>query len=122
VPGLSASRGYLALLLIAVLWGSYPAMAKLALRDVPPVALAAIRCMIASAFLVVLLARAGAGTIREITPSAVGAFAVLALTGVVGSMQLTYLSLSIKRCSGRWPTCGGTAPSTSSARPCPPSS
>src|SRR5262245_54234264 len=68
-------------------------MAKLALRDVPPVALAAIRCAIASAFLLVLLARAGAGAIREITPAGLAAFAVLALTGVVGSMLLTYVSL-----------------------------
>ena len=93
MPGPSASRAYLALLLIAALWGSYPAMAKLALRDVPPVALAAIRCAIASAFLLVLLARAGAGAIREITPAGLAAFAVLALTGVVGSMLLTYVSL-----------------------------
>ncbi len=68
-------------------------MAKIALQEIPPVELAAIRCAIASAFLVVLLARSGAEAIREITPAGLGAFAVLALTGVVGSMQLTYLSL-----------------------------
>jgi drug/metabolite transporter (DMT)-like permease len=86
-------RAYVALLLIVVLWGSYPATAKLALRDMPPVVLVAVRCAIASAFLVVLLAREGAWTIREVTPAALRAFAVLALTGIVGSTQLTYLSL-----------------------------
>jgi len=93
VPGPSPLRAYVALLLIVVLWGSYPATAKLALRDMPPVVLVAIRCAIASAFLVVLLAREGAWTIREVTPAALRAFAVLALTGIVGSTQLTYLSL-----------------------------
>jgi drug/metabolite transporter (DMT)-like permease len=93
VPGLSQTRAYGALLLIVALWGSYPAMAKLALRDFPPITLGTVRCAIASMFLVLLLARAGAGTMREITPAALRAFAVLALTGIVGSTQLTYLSL-----------------------------
>ena len=93
VPGLSQTRAYVALLVIVALWGSYPAMAKLALRDFPPIFLVTVRCAIASAFLLVLLARAGAGTVREITPAALRAFAVLALTGIVGSTQLTYLSL-----------------------------
>lgn len=93
MPGLSQTRAYGALLLIVALWGSYPAMAKLALRDFPPITLGTVRCAIASMFLVLLLARAGAGTMREITPAALRAFAVLALTGIVGSTQLTYLSL-----------------------------
>jgi len=93
VSGLSHARAYGALLLIVLLWGSYPAMAKLALLDVSPVLLCAFRGVIASAFLMVLLARSAAPVFSEITPAAVRAFAVLALTGVVGSMQLTYLSL-----------------------------
>jgi drug/metabolite transporter (DMT)-like permease len=93
VSPLSLPRAYVALVLIVLLWGSYPAMAKLAFRDVPPVLLAMLRCALASAFLVVLVARAGAGTIGEVTPAGLRAFAVLALTGIVGSMQLTYLSL-----------------------------
>lgn len=93
MPGLSHARAYVALLLIVALWGSYPALAKLALHDIPPVALVTLRGLLASAFLVVMLARAGEGTVNEITPSAIGSFTVLGLTGVVGSMQLTYLSL-----------------------------
>lgn len=93
MPGLSQARAYVALLLIVALWGSFPALAKLALQDFPPVALAAVRCAIASAFLVLLLARAGAGIVGEITPPALRAFAILALAGIVGSTQLTYLSL-----------------------------
>jgi drug/metabolite transporter (DMT)-like permease len=94
VSGSSQSRAYVALLLIVLLWGSYPAAAKLALRDFPPVFLATLRCTIASAFLVLLLARAGEATTRAITPAALRAFLVLALTGIVGSTQLTYLSLT----------------------------
>jgi drug/metabolite transporter (DMT)-like permease len=93
VPGLSHARAYGALLLIVVLWGSYPALAKLALLDIPPEILVALRGIIASAFLVGMLARSGATTFSEITPAALTAFGVLALTGVVGSMNLTYLSL-----------------------------
>jgi len=68
-------------------------MAKLALRDLPPVILAALRCVLASAFLVVLLARSGATTFSELTPAGVRAFAALGVTGIVGSMLLTYVSL-----------------------------
>ena len=70
VPGLSHARAYGALLLIVGLWGSYPALAKLALQDVPPVILVALRGVVASAFLVAMLARSGAGTVSEITPAA----------------------------------------------------
>ena len=92
MPGLSHTRAYIALLVIVALWGSYPAAAKLALRA-PPL-LVTVRCAIASGFLIVLLARTGAGTVREITPAALRAFAVLALTGIVGSTSSTHLSLT----------------------------
>jgi drug/metabolite transporter (DMT)-like permease len=94
VPALTQSRAYVALLLIMILWGSYPAAAKLALRDFPPLFIVAVRCTIASAFLVLLLVREGAAAFREITPAGLRAFAILALTGIVGSTQLTYLALS----------------------------
>ena len=93
MPGPSHARAYGALLLIVVLWGSYPALAKLALQDIPPEILVALRGIIASIFLVFMLARSGAATFAELTPAALTAFGILALTGVVGSMNLTYLSL-----------------------------
>jgi drug/metabolite transporter (DMT)-like permease len=93
VPRSSPRSAYLALFLIVALWGSYPATAKLALQDIPPIVLVALRCAIASALLAGLVAREGAASMREVTPALLGAFSVLALTGVVGSMQLTYLSL-----------------------------
>jgi drug/metabolite transporter (DMT)-like permease len=93
VPALSQTRAYLALVIVVILWGSYPAMAKLAMRDFPPFFLAAARSVIASAFLALLLARAGADTVRGITPAALRAFLVLAVVGIWGSTQWTYVAI-----------------------------
>ena len=54
---------------MAMLWGSYPVTAKLALRDIPPIMLAAIRCTVASTFLIALLLRARPETLRGLTPA-----------------------------------------------------
>jgi drug/metabolite transporter (DMT)-like permease len=93
VPGASQTRAYVALLVIAILWGSYPATAKLALEDFPPSFLAAVRCTLASAFLVTLLLRTEPDSVRLVTPAALRAFLVLALAGIWGSTQITYLGL-----------------------------
>lgn len=93
MPRLSQTRAYLALLLIGTLWGSYPAAAKLALRDFSPFFLVTARCTLASAFLVVLLIRAGAASTRELTPAAIRAFFLLGLAGIVGSTQITYIGI-----------------------------
>lgn len=93
MPGASQTRAYLALLAIVTLWGSYPATAKLALQDFPPFFLAAVRCTIASAFLLGLLARSGADAVRGLVPGALGAFVILAITGIWGSTQFTYLAI-----------------------------
>ena len=93
MPEASQTRAYLALLAIMVLWGSYPAMAKLAFRDFPPVFLTMLRCGIASLFLVGLLLRSGEATTRGLTPAATRAFLVLGIAGLYLSMQLTYLAI-----------------------------
>jgi drug/metabolite transporter (DMT)-like permease len=93
VPALSQTRAYWALLLIVLVWGSYPAAVKLALRDFPPLFFGVVRCAIASAFLVLSLVRSGEATAREVTPAALRAFLVLALTGIAGSTHLTYLAI-----------------------------
>jgi drug/metabolite transporter (DMT)-like permease len=93
VPETSQTRAYLALLAIMVLWGSYPAMAKLAFRDFPPVFLTMLRCVIASLFLVGLLLRSGEATTRGLTPAGTRAFLVLGIAGLYLSMQLTYLAI-----------------------------
>jgi len=76
-----------------VLWGSYPAMAKLAFRDFPPVFLTTLRCVIASLFLVGLLLRSGEATTRGLTPTATRAFLVLGVAGLCLSMLLTYVAI-----------------------------
>ena len=93
MPGPSQTRAYVALLLMAMLWGSYPVTAKLALRDIPPITVAAIRCTLASAFLVFLLLRAGADTLRGLTPATLRDFLILGAFGIWGSTQISYLAI-----------------------------
>jgi len=79
--------------LIAVLWGSYPATTKIALQDFPPFFAAAVRCAIASIFLVVLLLRAHAGAFPTLTPAAVRAIVFLGIAGIYTSTQITYVAI-----------------------------
>jgi drug/metabolite transporter (DMT)-like permease len=90
VPRLSQTRAYVALFLIASLWGTFPATSKLALADIPPTLLTAIRCAIAAAFLSALLLRGGFDAARELTPDAVKAFFVLGTAGFVISTHISY--------------------------------
>ncbi|MGH7278513.1 MAG: DMT family transporter, partial [Candidatus Rokuibacteriota bacterium] len=92
MPRVSHTRAYVALILIVALWGSFPATAKLALVDFPPFFLTLVRVAIASAFLAAMLLRSGADTVRGVPSSALGSFLVLALTGIWGSTQFTYVA------------------------------
>ena len=91
MPGLSQTRAYAALLLIATLWGTFPATGKLAVQDFPPVFLTAVRAVIASTFLVTLLVRSGAETTRGLGPGSIRAFIILGVSGLVLSTQLSYI-------------------------------
>ena len=93
MPALSQTRAYLALLAIVALWGSYPATAKLALRDFSPFFLTAARCTLASGFLVLLLRRAGGVPARAAGTRTLRIFLVLGLAGIWGSTQFTYVAL-----------------------------
>jgi drug/metabolite transporter (DMT)-like permease len=90
VPRLSQTRAYIALLLIATLWGTFPATSKLALADIPPTLLTAVRCVIASGLLSVLVLRSGFDAARELTGDAVKAFFVLGAAGFVVSAHISY--------------------------------
>lgn len=94
MPRLSQTRAYIALLLIAALWGTFPATAKLALDDLPPPFLTAVRALVASSFLVILLLRSGAEAIRPPAPETVRAFFVLGVCGVVLSMHIAYWGIA----------------------------
>lgn len=91
MPGLSQTRAYAALLLIATLWGTFPATGKLAVQDFPPVFLTALRAVIASSFLVFLLARSGAESVRGLGPGSIRAFVTLGVLGLTLSTQLSYI-------------------------------
>jgi drug/metabolite transporter (DMT)-like permease len=93
------ARAYIALFVIAVLWASYPAAIKLALRDMPPLVLAALRCTIASLFLVTMLLRSGADTTRALTPGALRAFFILGVVGIFVSTQGSYLAVALSTAS-----------------------
>jgi drug/metabolite transporter (DMT)-like permease len=90
VPRLSQTRAYVALFLIAALWGTFPATSKLALADIPPTLMTAVRCAIAAALLSAMVLRAGFDAGRELTADAVKAFFVLGTAGFVVSTQITY--------------------------------
>jgi drug/metabolite transporter (DMT)-like permease len=90
VPRLSQTRAYVALFLIASLWGTFPATSKLALADIPPTLLTAIRCAIAAAFLSALVLRAGFDVGRALWSDAVAAFFVLGTAGFVVSTHISY--------------------------------
>jgi drug/metabolite transporter (DMT)-like permease len=91
VPRLSQTRAYAALVAIVVLWGSYPATGKLAVHDFTPFFLAAVRCTVASCFLLILLVRSGERATRGLTPAALRIFLILGLAGIWGSIQWTYV-------------------------------
>ena len=93
------TRAYVALLLIVVLWASYPAAIKLALPDMPPLVMAALRCGIAALFLVALLLRSGADTTAALAPGAVRAFAILGIAGIFISTQGSYLAIFLSTAS-----------------------
>jgi len=99
MPAPNHARAYVGLFVIAALWASYPAAIKLALRDMPPLVLAALRCTIASVFLVVLLLRSGADTTRALAPGALRAFAFLGVVGIFVSTQGSYLAIALSTAS-----------------------
>jgi len=99
VTVLSQTRAYVALLLVVSLWGSYPAVTKLALPALPPFLLALFRCALGAAFLVVLLLRQGFTDVRALTLEDLRAFAILGFCGIVISTAFTYLAIYLTTAS-----------------------
>jgi drug/metabolite transporter (DMT)-like permease len=99
VPAVGQTRAYLALTLVAALWGSYPAFAKVALLDFPPFVLVSLRSALAATFLVALLLRRGAGQWQALRWSSVGQFAFLGFTGLFVSTGGTYLGIAFTTAS-----------------------
>lgn len=99
MPALSQTRAYVALFLVAALWGSYPAVTKLALADLPPFTLSAVRCVLASVFLGVLLLRRGLPDLRALTLGDLKDFAFLGFSGILISTTFTYVAISLTTAS-----------------------
>ena len=92
---------YLLLLLVVVvvIWGSYPTLVKIALRDMPPLTLAALRCTLASGLLVTLLWRSADPGERPITRADVPGLVVLGLAGIAASTGSYYLAIELTSAS-----------------------
>ncbi len=99
MTALSQTRAYLALFLVASLWGSYPAVTKLALADFPPFILAALRCVLGSAFLALLLVRHGLRDLRTLTLGDLRGFAFLGFSGILISTTFTYVAIDLTTAS-----------------------
>jgi drug/metabolite transporter (DMT)-like permease len=99
VFGPGQTGAYAALTLISVLWGSYPAFAKLALGSFPPLVLVALRCSIASVFLGALLFRRGAAEFTALRWRDLGPLAFLGFAGIFVSTGGTYLAIAFTTAS-----------------------
>ena len=97
--GSGQTGAYTALSLIAALWGSYPAFAKLALVAFPPLVLVVLRCSIASTFLCALLFRRGASEFTALRLRDLGPLAFLGFVGIFISTGGTYLAIAFTTAS-----------------------
>ena len=97
--GSGQTGAYTTLSLIAALWGSYPAFAKLALVAFPPLVLVAIRCSIASIFLCALLFRRGSSEFTALRWRDLGPLAFLGFAGIFVSTGGTYLAIAFTTAS-----------------------
>lgn len=96
---LSQTRAYVTLLLLVSLWGTYPATAKLALADLPPFTLVTFRCLLASLFLVALVARRGFEEARALAWRDLRGLGFLAFSGIFLSTGFTYLAIYLTTAS-----------------------
>jgi drug/metabolite transporter (DMT)-like permease len=82
------------LTVVVVIWASYPALIKLALQDMPPFTLAALRCTIASIILAAPLLRGRAPGEPPVTRADLGPLTILGLSGITLSTGLFYLAVA----------------------------
>lgn len=90
---------FLLLVLVVVIWSSYPALVKIALRDMPPFTLGALRCLLASVILVVLVWRGTAAGEAPITRADLPGLLVLGIAGIAMSTGTFYLAIHLTSAS-----------------------
>jgi len=88
-------RIYLLLVMVVVIWGSYPTLVKIALRDMPPFTLAAFRCVLASTILAVIFWRSTSPGEPPITRGDLAGLVVLGVSGITVSTGLFYVAVSL---------------------------
>jgi uncharacterized membrane protein len=88
-------RIYLLLVMVVVIWGSYPTLVKIALRDMPPFTLAAFRCVLASTILAALFWRSTPPGEPPITRGDLAGLVVLGVSGITVSTGIFYLAVSL---------------------------
>lgn len=84
---------------VVVIWSSYPALVKVALRDMPPFTLGALRCALATAMLAVLVGRRSGAGEPPITRSDLPGLAVLGIVGITMSTGTFYLAVHLTTAS-----------------------
>jgi drug/metabolite transporter (DMT)-like permease len=90
---------YFLLVVVVLIWGSYPTLVKIALRDMPPFTIAALRCTLASAILVGLLGRERAEGSSPITRADWPGLVILGVSGITVSTGSYYLAVALTTAS-----------------------
>ena len=85
--------------MVVVVWGSYPTLVKIALRDMPPFTLAALRCLLASAILTVLFWREAGERHHAVTRADLPALVILGVSGITISTGIFYLAVALTTAS-----------------------
>jgi drug/metabolite transporter (DMT)-like permease len=90
---------YAGLVLVVLIWGSYPSLVKVALRDMAPFTLAVLRCLLASILLLVLVWRGRSEGEAPITRADLPGLLVLGLTGITLATGTFYLAVDLTTAS-----------------------
>ncbi len=92
-------RTYLLLVVVVVIWASYPTLNKVALRDLPPFTIAALRCLLASGLLAALFWRAPAQGEAPIGRADLPGLVILGIVGITISTGIFYLAVALTTAS-----------------------
>lgn len=90
-------RAYLLLVLVVSVWGSYPALNKVAIREMAPLTLVALRCTLASLLLVLLAIRERPLTLPS--PRDFRMFLLLGISGITISTGISYPAVALTTAS-----------------------
>jgi len=90
---------YLLLVVAVSIWGSYPTLTKLALREMPPFTIAALRCLLASGLLTWLLLGRSSGGHGPVTRPDLRSLLLLGISGITVSTGFFYLAIALTTAS-----------------------